>query len=73
MFDLSGRLNSPGASWGYRNSVMRFCLKDVTPECFYRGSTPDPHGFPLKACGNDGLGIDNLLGAASCGELIHRD
>jgi len=45
--------------------------KVVTPECFYRGSTVltttlsyvewvggpvrVSHGFPLKACGNDGL------------------
>jgi hypothetical protein len=28
----------------------------VTPECFYRGSTPNLlPGFPLKASGNDGL------------------
>jgi hypothetical protein len=31
-------------------------FKVVTPECFYRGSSPNiPPGFPLKACGNDGL------------------
>ncbi len=29
--------------------------KTVTPECFNRGSSPIPPGFPLKACGNDGF------------------
>ena len=31
-------------------------LESVTPECFNRGPSPNiPPGFPLKACGNDGL------------------
>jgi hypothetical protein len=35
---------------------MRIYPTVVTPECFYRGSSPNiPPGFPLKACGNDGL------------------
>jgi hypothetical protein len=29
--------------------------KVVTPECFYRGLVGVSPGFPLKACGNDGL------------------
>jgi hypothetical protein len=29
--------------------------KAVTPECFNRGSSLNSAGFPLKACGNDGL------------------
>ena len=27
----------------------------VTPECFNRGPPRNSRGFPLKACGNDGL------------------
>jgi len=33
------------------------------------GPVPNLPGFPLKACGNDGLQIANNLGAASCGEI----
>jgi hypothetical protein len=29
--------------------------KDVTPDCSDRGSSSGFPGFPLKACGNDGL------------------
>jgi hypothetical protein len=32
----------------------------VTPECFYRGSSPNTPGFLLKACGNDGSGIQAI-------------
>ena len=27
------------------------------PKCFGRGPVPVSPGFPLKACGNDGLGL----------------
>ncbi len=30
-------------------------IQVVTPERFNPGSTPKSSGFPLKACGNDGL------------------
>jgi hypothetical protein len=30
----------------------------VAPECFYRGSSQRLSGFPLRACGNDGRGMD---------------
>jgi hypothetical protein len=33
------------------NAAMRFF--PVTPECFYRGSSPSSPGFPIKACGYD--------------------
>jgi hypothetical protein len=82
-------MNNPAASCGLSELGDEICLKGVTPECFYRGSTvltttlsrvewvggpvPNPPGFPLKACGNDGLRIDNFLNAASCGESTHRD
>jgi hypothetical protein len=34
----------------------------VTPECFNRGSSPNLPGFPLKACGNDKLLLDEASG-----------
>jgi hypothetical protein len=42
------------------------------PNVFIGGPVPNPPGFPLKACGNDGLRIENYL-TASCGESTHRD
>jgi len=41
------------------------------PNVFIGGPVPNPPGFPLKACGNDGLRIGNLLNAASCVESTH--
>ena len=40
-------------------SAMRFVLKASPPNVFIGGPVPDPPGFPLKACGNDGLRIGN--------------
>ena len=57
---------------GYQNSAMRFVLKASPPNVFIGGPVPNQPGFPLKACGNDGLRIGNLLNAASCGESTHR-
>jgi hypothetical protein len=39
-------------------------LKAVTPECLIGGPVPISPGFPLKACGNDGLRLENLLKVA---------
>ena len=54
-------------------SPVRFVLKASPPNVFIGGPVPNPPGFPLKACGNDGLRIGNLLNAASYGESTHRD
>ena len=37
----------------YQITSMRIYPKVVTPECFNRGSSQSPPGFPLTACGND--------------------
>ena len=64
---------TPQQAAGYQNSAMRFVLKASPPNVFIGGPVPNQPGFPLKACGNDGLRIGNLLNAASCGESTHRD
>ena len=40
-------------------------LEPSPPNVFIGGPDPDSPGFPLKACGNDGLWIGDLLDAAS--------
>ena len=40
---------------------MRFVLKASPPNVSIGGPVPTQPGFPLKACGNDGLWIGNLL------------
>jgi hypothetical protein len=52
---------------------MRIILKASPPNVFIGGPVPDPPGFPLKACGNDGLRIGNYLDAVSCGESTDRE
>jgi hypothetical protein len=70
-FGLSNNPNEqPAASCGVSARDVEVCLKSVTPECFYRGSSSDPPGFPLKACGNDGLRKGNWLNAARCRVLL---
>jgi len=72
-------MNNPAASCGVSELGDEICLKGVTPECFNRGSTSseaacgEPVEPPLKACGNDGLWIGNLVNGASGGESTHRD
>jgi hypothetical protein len=34
-------MKNPQQAAGYQNSAVRFCLKGVTPECFYRGSSSE--------------------------------
>jgi hypothetical protein len=58
----------PHSKLGVSKDVYVNFPKRVTPECLNRGPDPDSPGFPLKACGNDGLRICDLLNAASCGE-----
>jgi hypothetical protein len=53
---------------GIRKSDENY-LRGVTPECFYRGPVPVSPGFPLKACGNDGLRKENEFNAARHGEF----
>jgi hypothetical protein len=50
-------MNYPAASCAVSGDEI--CLKGVTPECFNRGSSSDSPGFPLEACGNDGVRIGN--------------
>ena len=49
LLSLSGSLreqmNNPAASCGVSKLGDEICLKGVTPECFYRGSSSEP------ACG----------------------
>jgi len=46
----------------------------VTPERFNRGSSPNiPSGFPLKACGNDGLQEDASFTQKAKGTSTHLD
>src|SRR5213593_3100429 len=58
---------TPQQAAGYQHSAMRIVLKASPPNVFIGGPVPNSPGFPLKACGNDGLGIANLLNPASCG------
>ena len=76
-------MNSPAASCGVSERGDEIYLKGVTPDCFYRGSTvltttlsrvewvggpvAVPPGFPLKACGNDGLRNEKQIRAATRG------
>jgi hypothetical protein len=39
--------------------------KASPPNVFIGGPVPNPPGFPLKACGNDGLRIGDSHNAAS--------
>jgi hypothetical protein len=56
---MKGPVNFPAVSWPNTRRLMRIHPGVVTPECFNRGSSPNiPPGFPLKACGNDGLQED---------------
>jgi hypothetical protein len=52
---------------------MRIIPKASPPNVSIGGPAPNSPGFPLNACGNDGLRIGNLLNAASWGELTQRD
>ena len=75
-------MNTPQQAAEYQNSALSFLLKASPPNVFiwpaYRravaGRGPvlnppvvSPVEPPLKACGNDGLRIGNLLNAASYG------
>ena len=48
-------MNYPAASRGYQKDAMRMFPKASPPNVLVGGAVPDPPGFPLKACGNDGL------------------
>ena len=66
-------MNTPQQAAGYQNLAMRFVLKASPPNVFIGGPVPNlpvvsPVEPPLKACGNDGLRIGNLLNAASSGD-----
>ena len=68
--DSTLELNNPAASCEYQHPAWRFFLKNVTPECHYRGSSQNPPAVrpvepPLNACGNDGLWMRDYLNAAS--------
>ena len=54
-----------------REGAIRIVLTASPPNVFIGGPDSEPPGFPLNACGNDGLRIDNELIAASCGESTH--
>jgi len=50
LLSLSGSLreqmNNPAASCGVSKLGDEICLKGVTPECFYRGSSSEPAWIP---------------------------
>jgi hypothetical protein len=52
-------MNDPAASKEYQNSAIRFVCRQSPPNVFIGGPDPEPPGFPLKACGNDELQIDD--------------
>jgi hypothetical protein len=52
-----------------KTSALRTLLKESPPNVFIGGLVPNPPGFPLKACGNDGLRRGNSFNAPSCGEI----
>ena len=52
---------------GYQKNAM--IPRASPPNVFIGGPVPNLSGFPLKACGNDGLRIGDLHNTASCGEL----
>ena len=58
-------MNNPEASCGVSERGDEICFKGVALNVFIGGPVPNPPGFPLKACGNDGLRKGNLLNAAS--------
>jgi hypothetical protein len=60
-------MNNPAASCEASELGVKICLKGVIPECFYPGTVPNPPGFPLKACGNDGLRIGDYLTQQAAG------
>jgi hypothetical protein len=55
-----------------QKNAMKIIPKASPPNDFIGGPVPNAPGFPLKACGNDGLRIDILLNEASCGEFNPR-
>jgi hypothetical protein len=51
------KLRSPLQAAGYQNSAMISVSKLSPPNVFIGGPVRTPPGFPLKACGNDGIRI----------------
>jgi hypothetical protein len=56
-----------------QKDAMKIIPKASPLNVFIGGPIPISPGFPLKACGNDGLQTGNWFDAASCAELDHRD
>src|SRR6266850_789334 len=51
------KFRSPLQAAGYQNSAMISVSKLSPPNVFIGGPVRTPPGFPLKACGNDGIRI----------------
>jgi len=66
-------MNYPAASCAVSQERDGKYPKGVTPECFYRGPVPDPPGFPLKTCGNDGLRKAINLTQQAAGTMTRSD
>ena len=60
-------MKNPAASSGVSKPVMGTIPIPSPPNVLVGGPDPDWPGFPLKACGNDGLRIGRCKDAASCG------
>jgi len=64
-------MSNRAASWAVSDDQI--CLKGVTPNVFIGGPVSNPPGFPLTACGKDGLEIGNLRNSVSCGGSTQRN
>jgi NitT/TauT family transport system substrate-binding protein len=49
------RMNDSPTNRGHQKLAIRFALKASPPNIFIGGPVPNPPGFPLQTCGNDGL------------------
>src|SRR6185295_14208105 len=66
-------MNYPAASCAVSQERDGKYPKAITPECFYRGPVPDPPGFPLKTCGNDGIRKEINLTQQAAGNMTRSD
>jgi len=55
-------MNYPAASCGVSKAMIRTIQILSPPNAFIGGSDPGSPGFPLKACGNDGLRTQQAAG-----------
>ena len=61
-------MNYPAASGGVSEDATETIPKASPPNVSIGGPVPNPPGFPLTTCGNEGLREGNQFNAASCGK-----